>query len=192
MGDAWMVAHKQAAPADRSPNRSLPPRPNWIAGRDADIRAVAEHLSFRRFVTVRGPAGIGKTALAVTVAHEVESQFRDGVAFLDFAGLEDPHQVASAAASALGLAEPVEDLTFRLLETLRTRQLLLVLDRCEHVVDAVAWLAGQIHHCALRVSILATSREPLHTAGEFVFELAPLAAPMPDGSIEHKSHEAHQ
>ena len=198
MGDTWMAnvpgrrycfvapvaragsARKQANPGDRTPNPNLPPRPTRIIGRDADICAVAEHLSARRFVTLRGPAGIGKTTLAVALAHELGSQFRDGIAFLDLASLEDPHQVASAAASVLGLVDPVEDLTFRLLESLRGRQLLLVLDSCEHVVEAVAWLAEQIYQCAPSVFILATSRESLQAAGEFEFELAPLEIP-PEG-----------
>jgi predicted ATPase len=158
----------------------LPPRPTRIIGRDADLRAVAEHLSARRFVTLRGPAGIGKTTLAVALAHELGNEFRDGIAFLDLARIEDPHEVVSAAASVLGLVGPVEDLTFRLLESLRDRQLLLVLDSCEHVVEAVAWLAEQIYQCALSVSILATSRESLQAAAEFVFELAPLEIP-PEG-----------
>jgi predicted ATPase len=153
---------------------NFPRRTTGIIGRDADIRAVAEHLSARRFVTLRGPAGIGKTTLAVVLAHKLGNQFRDGSAFVDLARVEDPHEVVSAAASGLGLVVPVEDLTFRLLESLRDRQLLLVLDSCEHAVEAVAWLAEQIHQCALSVSILATSRESLQAAGEFVFELAPL------------------
>ncbi len=192
MGDTWVAnvpgrgycfvapvaragsARKQANPGDRTPNPNLPHRPTRISGRDADIRAVAEHLSARRFVTLRGPAGIGKTTLAVALAHELGNQFRDGIAFRDLASFEDPHQVVSAAASVLGLVDPVEDLTFRLLESLRDRQLLLVLDSCEHVVEAVAWLAEQIYQCAPSVSILATSRESLRAAGEFVFELTPL------------------
>ena len=97
--------------------------------------------------------------------------------FLDIASLKDPHQVVSAAASVLGLIHPVEDLIFRLLESLRDRQLLFVLDSCEHVLEAVAWLAEQIYQCTRSVSILATSRESLQAAGEFVFELAPLEIP---------------
>ncbi len=118
--------------------------------------------------------------MAVALAHELGNQFRDGIAFLDVASFEDPHQVVSAAASVLGLVDPVEDVTFRLLESLRDRQLLLVLDSCEHVVEAVAWLAEQIYQCAPSVSILAASRESLQAAGEFVFELAPLETP-PEG-----------
>ena len=157
---------------------NLPRRPTQIIGRDADIRALAEHLSARRFVTLRGPAGVGKTTMAVALAHELWNQFRDGIAFLDLARLDDPHQVVSAATSVLGLVDPVEDINFRLLELLRDRQLLLALDSCEHVVEAVAWLAEQIYQCAPSVAILATSRESLQAAGEFVFELAPVEIPL--------------
>ena len=129
MGDTWMAnvpglgycfvapvdiegsAHKQASREGRGPDPILPPRPARIIGRDADVRAVAEHLSARRFVTLRGPGDIGKTTVAVTFAHELGSQFRDGVPFLELASLKDPHLVASAAASVLGLAVPVEDPT---------------------------------------------------------------------------------
>ena len=147
MRNTWMAgsARKQASPGDRTPNPNFPPRPTRIIGRDADIRALAEHLSARRFVTIRGPAGLGKTTVAVALAHELGNQFRDGIAFLDIASLEDPRQVVSAAASVLGLVHPVEDLIFRLLESLRDRQLLLVLDGCEDVLEAVAWLAEQIY-----------------------------------------------
>jgi predicted ATPase len=179
MGDTWMAgsARKHATPGDRIPTPNFPPRPARIIGRDAEIRAVAEHLSSRRFVTIRGPAGIGKTTLAVALAYELGYQFRDGIAFLNIASLKDPHQVVSAAASVLGLIHPVEDLIFRLLESLHARQLLFVLDSCEHVLEAVAWLAEQIYQCTRSVSILATSRESLQAAGEFVFKLAPLEIP---------------
>jgi Novel STAND NTPase 3 len=105
MGDTWMAgsARKHANPGDRIPTPNFPPRPARIIGRDAEIRAVAEHLSSRRFVTIRGPAGIGKTTLAVALAYELGYQFRDGIAFLNIASLKDPHQVVSAAASVLGL-----------------------------------------------------------------------------------------
>jgi predicted ATPase len=145
-----------------------------------DLSFVSTHPSLRRLVTLRGPASVGRTTLALALAHQFRDQFRDGVAFVDLTRLDDPHEVASAAASALGLLDPVEDLNFRLIEWLRNRELLLVLDGCEHVVEAVAWLAGQIHQCAPRIAILATSREALQAAGEFVFDLAPLVA-QPEG-----------
>ena len=168
---------KQANPEDTSPNPNLPPRPTRIIGRDADIRAVAEYLSARRFVTLGGPAGIGKTTLAIALVHELRNRFKDGIVFLDLASLKDARLVVSSVASALGLVVPVEDPTPRLLESLRDRQLLLVLDSCEHVVEPAACLAEQIYQYAPSVSILATSREPLQVAGEFVFELAALEIP---------------
>jgi predicted ATPase len=152
----------------------LAPRPTRIIGRDADIRSIAERLFVCRFVTLHGPSGSGKTTLALTLVHQLRNQFKDGSAFVDLAKVDDPHLVLGAAASVLGLVDPVEDLAFRLLESLRDRQLLLVFDGCEHVVEAAAWLAEQIHQCGRNVCILATSHEPLQAAGEFVFELAPL------------------
>jgi predicted ATPase len=118
--------------------------------------------------------------LAVAIAHEIGTEFRDGVAFLDLASVKDPHEVTTAAAAVVGLAEPVEDLNSRLLETIRERELLLVLDTCEHVVEAVAWLTEEIYRYAPSVAILATSRESLQVAGEFVYQIGPLEVP-PEG-----------
>jgi len=105
MGGTWMAgsARKQANPGDRIPNPNFPPRPARIIGRDADICAVAEHLSSRRFVTIRGPAGIGKTTLAVALAYELGYQFRDGIAFLDIASLKDPHPARCPLTSQSGI-----------------------------------------------------------------------------------------
>jgi predicted ATPase/DNA-binding winged helix-turn-helix (wHTH) protein len=178
------------APADRtasSPRRAvhledtshptLPPRPTRIIGREGDVQALAEHLVTRRFVTLRGPGGIGKTTLAVELAYEVAGRFRDGVRFIDLGSLKEPNLVAVAAASALGLLIPVGDPTQRLIESLHDRQILLVLDSCEHVIEAVSRLAEQIHQRAPGVSLLATSRESLDAEGESVFQLASLGIP---------------
>ena len=133
--------------------------------------------SARRFVTLRGPGGIGKTTLAVDLAYRVAGQFRDGVRFLDLGSLKEPNLVAVAAASALGLLIPVGDPTPRLLESLHDQQILLVLDSCEHVIEAVSRLAEQIYQHAPGVSLLATSRESLDAEGESVFEVASLGIP---------------
>jgi predicted ATPase/DNA-binding winged helix-turn-helix (wHTH) protein len=162
---------------DEAPHPNLPPRPTRIIGREKDVRALAEHLVTRRFVTLRGPGGIGKTTLAIDLAHGVAGQFRDGVRFLDLGSLKEANLVAVAAASALGLLIPVGDPTPRLLEALRDRQVLLVLDSCEHVIEAVSRLAERIYQHAPGVSLLATSRESLDAEGESVFELASLGTP---------------
>jgi predicted ATPase/DNA-binding winged helix-turn-helix (wHTH) protein len=163
--------------------QDLPPKPGRLIGRDAALSALAEHLAARRFVTLRGPGGIGKTTLAIALAHQLAGTFRDGVRFVDLGSLKNAHLVATAVTSTLGLVVPVGDPTPRLIEALRDRELLLVLDNCEHVVEAVAGLAENIHRHAPSVSILATSRESLDAASEFVSELAPLEIP-PEGLRE--------
>ena len=162
---------------DETSHPNLPPRPTRIIGRERDVKSLAEHLVTRRFVTLRGPGGIGKTTVAVELAHEVAGRFRDGVRFLDLGSLREPNLVAVAAASALGLLIPVGDPTPRLIESLHDRQILLVFDSCEHVIEAVSRLAEQIHQRAPGVSLLATSRESLDAEGESVFELASLGIP---------------
>jgi len=164
-------------PVDEAPHPNLPPRPTRIIGREKDVGALAEYLVTRRFVTLRGPGGIGKTTLAVDVAHGVAGQFRDGVRFLDLGSIKEPNLVAVAAASALGLLIPVGDPTPRLIAALHDRRLLLVLDSCEHVIEAASRLAEQIYQHAPGVALLATSRESLEAEGESVFELASLAIP---------------
>jgi len=168
---------QRADSVDETPHPNLPPRPTRIIGRERDFLAVADHLVGRRFVTLRGPGGIGKTTLAIDLAYGIGSRFADGVRFLDLGSIKEPSLVAVAVASALGLLIPVGDPTPRLIESLRDQQMLLVLDSCEHVIEAVSRLAEQIYGHARGVSLLATSRESIDAEGESVFELASLALP---------------
>ena len=146
-------APRPVHPVDETPHPNLPPRPARIIGREKDVRALIEHLVTRRFVTLRGPGGIGKTTLAVDLAHSVSGQFSDGVRFIDLGSLKGANLVAVAAASALGLVIPVGDPTPRLLDALHDRQILLVLDSCEHVIEAVSRLAEKIYQHAPGVSL---------------------------------------
>lgn len=159
---------------------NLPPRPERLIGRDIVIDGLLEHLKTRQFVTLRGHGGIGKTTVAVALAHRLVRSFRDGVRFIDFASLSDAQLVTATLASALGLIVPAGDPTVRLIEALRDREMFLIFDNCEHVVDAVAGLAEKIYRHAPAVTILATSRESLDAASEFVFELTPLDLPPQD------------
>src|SRR5262249_57337329 len=117
-------------------------------------------------LTVVGPGGIGKTAVALAVAQEVAAGYRDGTWWIDLAASENPQHVAGAVASVLGLELDWEKLPANLVTALRDKQMLLVLDTCEHAVAAVAALGAAILREAPGGHSLATSREPLPTAGE--------------------------
>lgn len=162
-----------------SPQRAtgLPRRPARILGRDADIAEISRLLALRRFVTIHGPGGIGKTTVALAIAHDRLGSFEDGVFFLDL-GLRSPHDnLAEVVAATLGLMVQSSDPLGSILEHLRHRQVLLVLDCCEHMIDAAARLAEAVVHEAPQASVLATSREILRADGEHVHGLASLAAP---------------
>ena len=158
----------------------LPRRSTPIIDRKDDRSAVAELLRDHRFVTIHGSGGIGKTTVALAVANELRDTFQGQVCFLDLGllGIKDP--VPDALASALSLAVRSRDPTAHIIAHLRERNMLLMLDCCEHVIDSVAPLAEAIVQEAPHVSILATSREPLRAEGEHVYALAPLDTPPDD------------
>ena len=173
-------------PASLPPNKvaaspSLPHRLDRMIGRDEIVAELAPRLLRDRFVTLRGPGGIGKTTIAVALAHDLYDRFEGNVHFLEFGPLKDAALVASTVAAALGLVVHHNDPSDSIVNFLRMRRLLLVLDSCEHVIDAVARLAEDIHREAPGVAILATSRESLLVAGEQIFELVPLPSP-PQGT----------
>jgi len=151
-----------------------------FVGRSVELGKVADLLARYRMVTVTGPGGMGKTRLAGEVARGVAGRFADGVWLAELAGLADPDQVPPAVATALGLQHngsgPVIE---ALAEVLAARQVLLVLDNCEHLIDAVARLCATLLPAADDMRILATSREPAGVAGEARYRLQPLALPQP-------------
>ena len=151
-----------------------------FVGRSVELDKVADLLARYRMVTVTGPGGMGKTRLAGEVARGVAGRFADGVWLAELAGLADPEQVPATVATALGLQHngsgPVIE---ALAEVLAARQVLLVLDNCEHLIDAVARLCATLLPAADDVRILATSREPAGVAGEARYRLQPLGLPQP-------------
>ncbi|WOH67839.1 ATP-binding protein [Bradyrhizobium sp. BWA-3-5] len=169
-----------AAPEKPAPV-SLPHRLERMVGREGILQDLSARILSDRFVTLRGPGGIGKTTVAVALAHDMLAAFEGQVYFLDLSPLKDATLVASSVAAALGLVVHHADPTDSIVAFLRDRRLLLVLDGCEHVIDVVAALAENIHQRASHVSILATSRESLLVQGEQIFELVPLQAP-PQGA----------
>ncbi|MEA2727363.1 MAG: hypothetical protein QOF70_1838 [Acetobacteraceae bacterium] len=147
-----------------------------IVGRDAEVDAIAGHLASQRLVTVVGPGGIGKTTVAVSVAHALAAE-HEMVCFADLGPLSDPRLVPSLIAAALGLVVRSDDPIPSLLGFLRDRRLFLILDGCEHVIEMAAGLAEAIFAQAENVHILATSREALRIEGEQAYRLAPLECP---------------
>lgn len=141
-------------------------------------------LATARLVTLTGPGGVGKTRLAGRIAARVERAFPDGVSFAHLAGLHDPALVPLAAADALGLHDHSEQPPLdTLVEQLRDRRLLLVLDNCEHLLSACAELAAALLHGTTGVRVLATSRHRLALTEEHLLDVRPLPVPDPDSDL---------
>ena len=161
----------------------LPPALARMVGRDVTVSTIAADLIADRFVTIIGPGGIGKTTVAVSVAHRMLAEFDGAVCFVDLSTVTDSKLVAPTIASKLGFTVPTEDVLPALMLCLRSLRILLVLDNCEHVIEASATLAERIFEEAPGVHILATSREALRVEGEHAYWLASLESPPSDGSV---------
>jgi predicted ATPase/DNA-binding winged helix-turn-helix (wHTH) protein len=163
--------------------RKLPPRLTRMVGRDDTVRALAQQLQALRFVSIIGPGGVGKTTVAISVAHTLADGFHDAVFFIDLAALTDPQLVPTAVASALGLMVQTQDPLVGLLAFIGDRKILLVLDSCEHVIGVAAALAERVVSDAPQTHILATSREALRVEGEHVHLLYSLDCPPEDAGL---------
>ncbi|MGE0722851.1 MAG: winged helix-turn-helix domain-containing protein [Alphaproteobacteria bacterium] len=148
-----------------------------LVGRDEVVSQLARRVPERRFVTIVGPGGIGKSSVALAVAGLLSDSYADGVLLVDLAPIGESGRVAPEVAGALGLSVPVERARHAIGAFLRKRQMLIVLDGCEHLIEASAGLAEDILAAAPAVDLLATSRETLRAAGETVHRLLPLSVP---------------
>jgi len=178
-----------AAPIGMAEAGNLPALLTRVVGRDGVISSLAEQLVRRRFLTIVGPGGIGKTMVAVAVANRARESYKDGAWFVGLASLSDPNLVPSAVGTVLGVSPSGSDHTRALAAWLRDKHILIVLDNCEHVIGAVAALAEAILKAAPHTGILATSREPLRAEGEWLHRLAPLELP-PQGRTFPTAAEA--
>jgi predicted ATPase len=160
---------------------TLPPQTSGFVGREAELARTRELLRGSRLITITGPGGVGKTRLAVRAADDAADSYQDGVHLIELSAVREPELLVYSLAAAFMIAERsnVESdhgtQLDRLLGYLRERELLLILDTCEHIVDACAALADTVLRAAPGVTILATSRQPLDAAGEVV-QLIELAA----------------
>ena len=173
----------EAAVVDAFPHGNLPSRLMRMVGRDDDVLRLSTQLTAGRFVTIVGAGGVGKTTVAIAVGHHLTEAFAGAVLFVDLGMLSDPELVATAVASMLGLSVQSDDATPNLIAYLRDKRILLVLDTCEHLIEAVATLAARIVAAAPEVHILATSREALQVEGEHVYKLDALACPPDDPQL---------
>jgi predicted ATPase/DNA-binding CsgD family transcriptional regulator len=177
-GDPGSVVEFPGTPERGRPPNNLPLRLSSFIGRGREVAEVETMLSDHRLLTLTGPGGAGKTRMAIEVASEVVDAFRDGAWLAELASLSDPDLVAQAVAQALGVREaPGRPLIGALLEHLEGREALLVLDNCEHLIDACATLADALLRSCPDLRILATSREALSIAGERTWPVPPLSSP---------------
>ena len=172
------------APTNEAAGRGNLPAPlTRIVGRDDIVATLAAQLAQRRFLTIVGPGGIGKTTVALAVAEKMSASYEDGGWFVGLASLPDPDLVTSALGTVLGVSLPGTNPISGLAGWLRNKRALIVLDSCEHVIGAVAAIAEAILKAAVRVSILATSREPLRAEGEWLHRLPSLELPPPSDDL---------
>jgi len=171
-----VTAPSTPAPA-RSHRHNLPAPLSRVLGRTDAIEAIAIQVPARRCVTIAGPGGIGKTTVAAAIGERLLPVYDDGVWFIDMASITDRTLIPFAMASALGFSIASANPVPSLIAFLRDKQLLLVLDNCEHLVDSIASLTEAILRQAPQAHILATSREALRAEGEWVYRLKPMDVP---------------
>src|SRR2546426_4635725 len=157
---------------------NLPGQLTSFVGRGPELAAVEQLLSEGRLVTLTGAGGIGKTRLAIEVAGRVAGGYRDGVRLVELASLADPDLLTHSVAFTVGLGDRAgHPITENLVDYLRPRQMLLVLDNCEHLVQAAARLADTLLRACPELRILATSREALQIDGESAWSVPSLSVP---------------
>ncbi|HSS61691.1 MAG TPA: LuxR C-terminal-related transcriptional regulator [Candidatus Limnocylindrales bacterium] len=167
--------HEQQAPgSDVAGN--LPVQLTSFVGREREIAQVQQLLAENRLLSLTGPPGIGKTRLALQVAARVAGRFRDGCWLTELGTIRDGAQLPTVLASSLKVAErPGESLLETVASAFQTRRALIVLDNCEHVLDAAAVAAETLLRECAQVSIIATTRQSLRAASEVVYRIPPLA-----------------
>jgi predicted ATPase/DNA-binding winged helix-turn-helix (wHTH) protein len=166
-----------------SPRSRLPARLMRMLGRRDALAAIQMKLAEQRFVTIVGPGGIGKTTVAVAVAHEMSATFNGHTHFVDLGALGAASLVAPAVATALGVSVQTNNVVPALIDRLQERPTLIILDCCEHLIDGASAVAEELVCRVPTLHLLATSREAMRVEGEHVHELCALAYPPEDSSL---------
>src|SRR6266404_5492786 len=201
---SWAIREEEQASAEpiyfeqirksvRPFQSNLPSRASDLIGRDGAVQHLLNLLSAYRAVTLTGPGGIGKTSLALEVARNLFPTFQGDAWLVELVSLSDPALVPSAVASALELKLVSKEISPQsVARAIGGKKLLVVLDNCEHVVDAVASLAETVLRMCPHTTVLATSREPLRIDGEHLCRVPPLDVPSqnpaePHNILEHSA-----
>lgn len=181
-----LLEQKTAAPATTDiysiskPKSNLPAQLTSFIGREKETKEVIEAINQTRLVTLTGSGGTGKTRLSLQVAEKMLGAFKDGAWFIELAPLSDPALVINTVAKTLGVSEePGRPLAATVADWLRDRELLLILDNCEHLIEACAQFTDTALRASRKTRILASSRESLGVAGELAWRVLPLATPDP-------------
>ncbi|AXC11195.1 Signal transduction response regulator / Tetratricopeptide repeat-containing protein [Acidisarcina polymorpha] len=155
------------------------PVPSTLVGRQRDLQAIARALEFTNLVTLVGPGGVGKTSLAIAVAHIIRKKYPDGIHFVDLSVSSDPTLVPHLIATSVGIRTEMSDFVPVLRSHLRDKRALIVIDNCEHVLHAAATIVSQLIQEKARGRLLTTSREPLGVSSEHLQRIEPLGVPGP-------------
>jgi predicted ATPase len=176
-----------AAAESIQPPTNLPEQVTELIGREKELADILALLAVCRLVNLTGPGGIGKTRLALAAARQLLPEFADGVWIAEFSAIADPGLVSTTVAAAVGLQLGVGESPQLVSQALAHRRLLLILDTCEHVIDAAAAMAEALLQAGSEVCIIATSREPLRAEGEQIYQVPPLALPVAEAEDPWRS-----
>jgi predicted ATPase len=172
---------------------NLPVQLTSFIGRERELAEVERLISTSRLITLTGAGGCGKTRLAIQVANNSSGTFADGVCLVDFVPLREPELVPQHFAQTLGLRlVPDQPLNELLLNFVRPKRMLLLLDNCEHLIAAIAQLVQPLLATASGLNILATSRQPLALVGEMIYPVQGLALPSLDSAAAFDPQELKQ
>jgi predicted ATPase/DNA-binding winged helix-turn-helix (wHTH) protein len=188
---ADVVRQDVSANEAHAAKHNLPTRRSSIVGRDEIISRLAEQSASQRLMTITGTGGIGKTTVAIAVAGRIANNFRDGVSYLDLAPLSDPSLLSVTVASLLGAPINADDPDSGLIAFLRNKEMLLVLDNCEHLVDAAAGLVDRLLGDLPTLKIIVTSQEALCIPAEWAHRLPPLPFPNLDDTTSKEALESY-